>query len=100
MFIVMTRVRLKPGTEAECAEIFRRTNPALVRGQPDWLGAQMLFDPATETVTVLATWADKDAYKAFSATSEFQAKMGLFAPHFAGPPEVTINQLLVEMAPE
>ena len=38
MYAVMTRVKLRSGTSAQCAELFRQTNRALVADQPDWLG--------------------------------------------------------------
>ena len=95
----MTRVKLRDGTIEQCADLFRRTNPELVKDEANWLGARMIFDSATSTVTVLASWKDVKSYETLSATQEFQSTMQEFAQFFAGPPEITTNQLLVEMRP-
>ncbi len=97
MFIVSTRVKLKPGRSQEVAALFRESNPDLVKGQPDWLGAKMIFDPETDVITVLATWRDAAAYQEFSGSEQFQSAMGAFRQHFSGPPEISLNQVLVEM---
>jgi hypothetical protein len=52
----MTRVKLKPGVYKRCAELYQKTDPDLVSDEPDWLGAQIIFDHETDIVTVLATW--------------------------------------------
>ena len=59
----------------------------------------MMFDPETDIVTVLATWLTVAAYKRLSESVEFQRAMGSFGVLFAAPPEISINELLVEMAP-
>ena len=100
MHIVMTRVKLRDGTSGQCAELFRSTNPDLVKDEQDWLGAKMLFDSESSTVTVLASWKNKESYKALSATPKFQATMQEFARFFASPPEITTHDLLVEMSSE
>ena len=71
----------------------------LVSGEPDWLGAQMIFDHETDIVTVLATWQDTSSYKRLKASSEFQQTMQRFSELFASPPEISMNQLLVDMKP-
>ena len=99
MFVVMTRVKLREGTAATCAEMFRRTNPELVKNEENWLGARMLFDDETSTVTVLASWKDAASYKAMSARPEFQNTMKAFGELFAGKPEISTNEVLVDMVP-
>ena len=99
MFVVMTRVQLKPGTHEQCATLFRETNPALVADEPDWLGARMMFDEATNIVTVLASWRDPASYKRLSASEAFQTAMTGFGPFFAAPPEITVHTVLSDMAP-
>jgi len=98
MYVVMTRVPLKPGTEEDCAELFRQTNPDLVKDEPDWLGAQMFFEAETNTVTVLARWRSASAYDRFSSQPAFQQTMQRFAEFFAGPPQISKNTVLAEMA--
>ncbi len=100
MFVVMTRVKLREGTAATCADLFRRTNPELVKNERNWLGAKMLFDSENSTVTVLASWSDVSSYKAMSARPEFQSTMRAFGELFAGEPEISTNELLVDMVPE
>ena len=99
MHVVITRIKLKPGVYKRCAELFQKTNPDLVSGEPDWLGAQMIFDHETDIVTVLATWQDTNSYKRLNASSEFQQTMREFGEFFASPPEISMNQVLVEMKP-
>ncbi len=100
MHVVMTRVKLKPGTDKICAELFEETNRALVQDEPDWLGARMIYDQESEIVTVLATWENAESYKRLSASPEFQKTMKRFGELFASPPEVSINNVLVEMKPQ
>ena len=99
MYIVMTRVKLKPDSHRLCAEIFKRTNPELVKGEPDWLGARMIFDPDTDEITVLAHWRSVESYKRLSASPAFQKTMHEFGPLFAAPPIISVNSLLVDMTP-
>ncbi len=99
MYVVMTRVKLKPGTQETCAKLFEETNPDLVRGEPDWLGARMIFDHETELVTVFATWKNVQSYKRLSSSLQFQQAMKRFGELFAAPPEVSVNSVLVEMMP-
>ena len=99
MYVVMTRVRLLPGKIAECAALFKQTNPGLVKDEPAWLGARMMFDEMTNIVTVLATWSDLQAYEDMSARSAFQETMKEFSAYFDGPPEITTHTVFVEMTP-
>lgn len=100
MYVIMTRVKLKPETHETCARIFQKTNPGLVENEPDWLDARMVFDAETNVVTVMATWRSAASYKRLAASSEFQKTMQKFAELFASPPEISINSLLVEMEPQ
>lgn len=99
MFVVMTRVKLKPGTINDCAQLFRETNPKLVEGEPDWHGAQMMYDTESRVVTVLANWANAASYQAMTAKPHFQSTMSEFAKFFDCSPEISTNELLVEMTP-
>lgn len=100
MYVVMTRVKLRPGMHEKCAKIFEDTNPALVAEEADWLGARMMFEREAQIVTVLATWRNAQSYRDFSARPDFQNTMRQFGELFAGPPQVTINEVLVEMGSE
>lgn len=97
MYVVMTRVELRPGTSEECAELFRQTNPDVVAEEADWLGAQMVFDSETNTITVLAIWRDAESYRRMSASDSFKSTMSKFGQFFAGAPEVSVNRVLVDM---
>ncbi len=98
MFVVMTRVKLLPGTSDRCAALFKSSNPALVNEEQDWLGARMIFDPSTNIVTVLATWRNVASYERLSSSAEFQQVMQKFSEFFASPPEISKNDILVEMS--
>lgn len=100
MHVIMTRVKLKEGMAGQCAQLFEDTNPGLVREEPDWLGARMLFDPETHIVTVLATWRDAASYARLRDSTPFRETMQAFADLFAGPPEISVTTLLVDMTPD
>lgn len=97
MYVVMTRVALRPGTSEDCAELFRQTNPDLVEDEANWLGARMIFDSDTNILTVLAVWRDADSYRRMSASDEFKSTLSNFSQFFAGAPEVSVNRVLVDM---
>ena len=97
MYVVMTRVKLKPGTYEICAELFRETNPDLVSSETDWSGARMLFDHDTDVLTVLASWRDTESYQRMRASPKFQSTMQKFGRHFASSPEISMNEVLVDM---
>lgn len=99
MFVVITRVKLKPDSAKLCAKIFEETNPELVADEADWLGARMMIDPETNIVTVTANWRNASSYERLSSSEGFQQTMAQFRTLFDGPPEISINNLLVEMAP-
>jgi len=99
MYVMMTKVQLRAGTSDQCAELFRRTNPAIVKQESDWLGAKMLFDAESNTITVLASWKDLAAYEAMSTKPDFQNTTRQFSQFFAGKPEITKNEVLVVMDP-
>jgi len=99
MYVVMTRVKLRSGTSDQCAELFRESNPDMVSEEKDWLGARMIFDSETNIVTVLATWRNAESYKNLSASPRFQKTMQEFGQFFASPPEITTNDVLVDMVP-
>jgi len=98
MYVVMTRIKLKPNTHKACAKLFEETNPELVRNEPDWVGARMIFDHDTEILTVQATWKNVESYKRLRSSSQFQQHMSEVGEFFASPPEVSFNSVLVEMA--
>ena len=100
MYVVLTRVKLKPDSHKACAKMFEETNPELVSNEPDWLGARMMFDRDREVVTVMATWKNVESYKQLSSSSEFQQTMQRFGKFFASPPEISFNSLIVELAPQ
>ena len=97
MYVVITTVSVKPGSVDAVRKLFAETNPGLVEGQTEWVEAKFTANRAEDRVSVLAFWRDADAYRNFSAGEEFRQVMGRFAPHFAGPPEVSINEVLFEM---
>jgi heme-degrading monooxygenase HmoA len=97
MFVVMTTVQLKPGTIDTVVQLFAVSNPALVASQEDWIEAKFTANREENRVTVLAFWRDADSYRAFRAGGEYTQVMSQFAPHFAGPPQVEINEVLLAM---
>jgi quinol monooxygenase YgiN len=96
-FVVVTTVKVEEGSIDELAALFDATNRDLVAGHDDWLGAWFTANRETSEVTVVARWTDPDSYDRLRNSDEFQATMARFAERFAGPPDVSINEILVEM---
>ena len=97
MYIVVTTVAVEPDSVDELAELFKATNRDLVTGQDDWLGAYFTADRDAGTITVMARWRRAESHEQFSSSDEFQRTMARFASRFVGPPQVSVNEVLVEM---
>lgn len=97
MFAVLTRVRVEEGSIDDLAQLFDETNRALVARHDDWIGAWFTADRDASEVTVIARWRDASTYARLRESPEFQETMGRFASRFTAPPEVSINEILVEM---
>ena len=97
MFVVITTVKVQEGSIDELASLFDATNRDLVAGHDDWLGAWFTANRAASEVTVIAHWREASSYETLRDSEEFQATMAQFAQEFAGPPKVSINEILVEM---
>ena len=74
------------------------TNPSLVASQKDWVSATFTVNRETNEITVMAFWKEDESYLEFSSSADFQHTMAQFARHFVAAPEVTINQILVDMS--
>lgn len=96
-FAVMTRVKVQPGSIDELAALFDATNRQLVADHSDWLAAWFTANRENDEVTVIAHWRDADSYDRLRNSPEFGATMAQFSASFTAPPEVTINEILVEM---
>ena len=97
MFVVMTKVKLKPDSIDRVLDLFKETNPDLVEGQDDWLEAKFTANYDKDEVTVLAFWQDDQSYREFSTNEKFQQVMSKFSPYFQSQPEITINRVLFDM---
>ena len=97
MYLVTTRVKIKPGTVYQVLELFRTTNPGLVKNQKDWVKASFSYDEEKSVVIVNATWKNKESYLKFSKSEPFTETMKSFGQFFLGPPEVQISNILFEM---
>lgn len=97
MFAVLTTVKVSEGSIDELAGLFDATNSGLVAGHDDWLGAWFTANRVTNEVTVIAQWRDVSSYEVLRNSEGFQTTMALFAQRFAGPPKVSINEILVQM---
>ncbi len=96
-FAVVTTVKVRPGSIDELAALFDSTNRDLVASHDDWLGAWFTANRVTSEVTVIARWRDADSYATLRNSPEFQVVMASFAAEFTGPPQVSVNEILVEM---
>jgi quinol monooxygenase YgiN len=97
MYAVITRVLVEPGSIDELAALFDETNRELVASYADWHGAWFTANRETNEVTVIARWNDPASYARLRQSEAFQEVMSRFANRFAGPPNVSVNELLVEM---
>ncbi len=97
LYAVLTTVKVEPGSIDELAALFDETNRDLVAGHDDWLGASFTANRKTSEVTVIARWRNADSYQQLRNSDEFKATMARFAKRFAGPPTVSINEVLLEM---
>jgi heme-degrading monooxygenase HmoA len=97
MYVVITRVQLKPGRIKEVQNLFEETNPELVDGEESWIRAKFTANHEEDQVTVLAYWHNVESYREFSSSESFRNVMAEFAPHFAGQPDVSVNEILFEM---
>lgn len=97
MFAVITTVEVEQGSIPELASLFDSTNRELVAGHEDWLGAWFTANHDRSEITVIARWADAESYERLRTSDEFQETMSRFAVKFAGPPSISINEILVQM---
>jgi len=96
-YIVTTKVQIKSGEIDKVLQLFKETNPDLVKDQSDWVKAVFSKNEKASTVMVQAYWKSKASYLKFSASSEFQNTMKGFRQYFNGKPDVEINEILFEM---
>lgn len=96
-YLVTTKVQIQEGKINEVLNLFKETNPELVKDQKDWVKATFSKNKETNTVMVQAYWIEKDSYLAFSKSKNFQNTMKQFGQYFARKPVVEINELLFEM---
>jgi quinol monooxygenase YgiN len=97
MYAVITRVLVEPGSIDEIAALFDETNRALVADYADWQGAWFTANRETNEITVIARWTDPASYARLRESDDFQQVMSRFANQFVGPPNVSVNEVLVEM---
>jgi len=96
-YIVTTRVQIKDGEIDKVLELFKDTNPELVKDQTDWVKAVFSKNEETNTVVVQAYWKKKESYLNFSSSPDFQKTMKEFGQYFMGRPDIEINEILFEM---
>jgi len=79
------------------ALLFDETSRDLVAAHGDWLGATFSANRVTGEIRVIARWRSQDSYEVLRTSDAYAAAMARFAPSFAGPPEIAITEVLVEM---
>jgi len=96
-FIIETIVQLQQGKTNQVLELFKSTNPDLVRGESDWIMASFSAVEGKDMVIVRAEWKSKTSYLKFSNSEKFKKTMAQFGKYFLGKPKVTISKVLFEM---
>ena len=92
--------RTAPTSSVINASIFscrQATNRELVAGHDDWVAAWFTANRANNEIVVIAHWRDPDSYERLRSSAPFQSTMARFAESFVAPPEISINEILVEM---
>ena len=96
-YIVTTKVQIKSGEIDNVLELFKDTNPELVKDQSDWVKAIFSKNEESNSVVVQAYWKNKESYLKFSKSDKFQKTMQNFGKYFNSKPQVEINEILFEM---
>lgn len=97
MFSVPTTVAVEQGSIDELARLFEATKRALIASHDDWLGAWFTANRETNEVVVIAQWRDAAPYGRLRDSTEYEAALAQFADRFVGPPQVSVNEVLVQM---
>ena len=97
MFIVNTKVHIKKGKLNEVLQLFRESNPKLVRQEADWLKAYFTANEEKNSARVPAFWINPESCRKFSASEKFKSTMADFARYFKSPRVIEINRILFEM---
>jgi len=97
MYIVVTTIEVEPGSIDTLAKLFDSTNRDLVAPHDDWIAAYFTANRSTNMVTVIAHWREAASYEVLRSSAEFQSTMAKFAEMFVGPPQVSVNEVLLEM---
>ncbi len=96
-YIVETIVQVQPNKTGDVLQLFKSTNPKLVRNEPDWISASFSSIEEKDIVIVRAKWKAKTSYTKFSNSEKFKKTMKQFNPYFTSKPEVHISKVLFEM---
>lgn len=96
-YIVETTVKLNEGKTNEVLDLFKSTNPQLIRDEPNWIRASFSSVEQENIVIVRAEWKNQDSYLKFSDSEKFKLTMEKFRKFFVGKPKVTISKVLFEM---
>ncbi len=96
-YLVTTSVVIKEGKIDEVLNLFKQTNPDLVKDQVDWEKAIFSINREKNLVMVFAYWKNKGSYLSFRQSQNFQNTMAKFETYFDSKPIVEINEILFEM---
>ncbi len=94
MHLVITKIELAPDTHRAFQELFDSRVPAVLGQNSSWRGAEVSIDRDTNTAFVVGYWEDENQMRDFLPTPEHAALIQELAVHFAGPPEVTVTEVV------
>ncbi len=99
MHQVIMKVALVPGSQEKTKTFFETTLLDVLSEFSSWRGATLAVDSETNEIVVVGSWADAEEMRSWLADPRHSDLMGQLAESFAGPPAVTIAEVVTEVGP-
>lgn len=96
---VLLTVPFKPGADAGLAARFQQIIPGIVSKRPGFLGVTLNIDRQTSTAVVVGRWESAENARSYLDSDEVKQAMGALGEFMAGPPTISINQVVAEVHP-
>lgn len=97
MYVILTTVRVKPGTIDHVRDLFADAFPKAIDGQTDFHSVKYSADRVEDKITILEFWRSKEAYRELSNSDGYQEAISEISQFFTGPMRIQVNEILFEM---